>query len=390
MKNVVIERRCLLTPPAGVSWASEMVLNPSLIIDKKTGRYHMLVRTTGPYPEKQFPGKPLPYPIFMAYGYSDDSGATWQFDFDRPALAPALEYDIDKIWILNDKGEKVPNYTNGCIEDPRMFMIDDECYCTLACRMFPPGPFWEHDDPVQCMPEWAKGSDNPFGTQANPTVTVLFRVNLDALSKKDYDSAFTYVTNLTSVQKGEDRDVFLFPHKMQIDGKLQYVMIHRPYCPYNYDGVTEEKPSVMISAAEDLYSFAENATKRRILLSPQTQWQAEKVGGSTPPVALGDGKWLLNFHGKENDEKGYAQSFMILQEKENDFPEITHICHEKWIVSEADFEMPNKAKIPAVFFTDCERLGDELLVSYGAVDERVCFMRLDLNAIVDELKNYSV
>ena len=34
----------------------------------------------------------------------------------------------------NGKGEKVPNYTNGCIEDPRLFWVEGECYCTAACR----------------------------------------------------------------------------------------------------------------------------------------------------------------------------------------------------------------------------------------------------------------
>ena len=60
MKNVVLNRRCILTPPENISWASEMVLNPAIIIDPKTNRTHLLIRTTGPYPEKQFEGKPLP------------------------------------------------------------------------------------------------------------------------------------------------------------------------------------------------------------------------------------------------------------------------------------------------------------------------------------------
>ena len=385
MKNVVLNRRCIFTPPENISWASEMVLNPAIIIDPKTNRTHLLIRTTGPYPEKQFEGKPLPYPIFLAYGYSDD-GENFEFDFDTPALAPQINNDLCDLWTVNDKGEKVPAYMNGCIEDPRLFYIEDEIYCTVACRMFPPGPFWEHDDPQQCMPEWAKTDENPFFTQKNPTVTLLYRMNLDALSKKDYKKAFTYVTNLTSPLKGEDRDVFLFPNKMMIDNKLQYVMIHRPYCPDNYPGISQKKPSIMLSAAEDLYSFAENATKRTIIYSPSEDWQAEKVGGSTPPIELGNGEWLLNYHGKENDKKGYGQSFMILKEQDNDFPKITHLCSEKWIANEMDFEIPNKATIPAVFFTDMVKSGDKLIVSYGACDEKACILEIDFNSLMEELR----
>lgn len=388
MENIVLERRCLLEPQKQTSWASYMVLNPSILIDRKNGRIHMLVRTTGPYAEKQFPGKPLPYPIFLAYGYSCDGGENFTFDFEKPALAPMLSMKEEEILIKNDRGEDAPAYMNGCIEDPRMFWVEDECYCTVACRMFPPGPFWEHDDPQQCMPEWALGESNPFGTQKNPTVTLLYRVDLDALTRQDYEKAFCYITNLTSPAKGEDRDVFLFPRKMMIDGKMQYVMIHRPYCPDNYSGITEKKPSIFFSAAEDFYSFAENAQKRQLLYSPTESWQAEKVGGSTPPIDMGNGEWLLNYHGKEDPIKGYAQSFMILKEQENDFPVITHICREKWVVDEEDFEKPNIATTPAVFFTDIEKDGDTLLVSYGAADERACLMKLDYNAIVRELRKH--
>ena len=387
MENVVLKRKCILTPPKGISWASEMVLNPAIIIDPKTKRTHLLIRTTGPYPEKQCEGKPLPYPIFLAYAYSDD-GENYEIDFETPALAPMLNNNLDDLWTFNGKGEKTPAYMNGCIEDPRLFWVENSLYLTVACRMFPPGPFWEYDDPQQCMPEWAKSSENPFHTQKNPTVTLLYRVNLDMLSQKNYSAAFKYITNLTSPVYGEDRDVFLFPKKMKIDGKMQYVMIHRPYCPDNYFGITQNKPSIMISAAEDFYSFAEKSSRREILYSPTEDWQAEKVGGSTPPVDIQNGEWLLNYHGKKDDKIGYGQSFMILKEQENDFPRITYLCPEKWIVGEEDFEMPNKAAIPAIFFTDSVKCGDKLIVSYGACDEKACIMELDCNKIISEVKRF--
>ena len=387
MQNPVLSRKCILTPPEGISWASEMVLNPAIIIDPKTNRTHLLIRTTGPFPERQTEGKPLPYPIFLAYAYSDD-GENFEFDFDTPALAPMLNTELCGLMTLDMRGEKVPAYMNGCIEDPRLFWVEDSLYLTVACRMFPPGPFWEHDDPQQCMPEWAKSDENPFNTQKNPTVTLLYRVDLDFLSKKDYKNAFTYVTNLTSPLYGEDRDVFLFPKKMKIDGEMQYVMIHRPYCPQNYSKSNPEKPSIMISASKDFYSFAENASKRKIIYSPTEDWQEEKVGGSTPPIDMGNGEWLLNYHGKKNDKIGYGQSFMILKEQDNDFPEITYLCPEKWIEGEADFEMPNKAAIPAIFFTDSVKCGDKIIVAYGACDEKACIIELDYNIVVSEARKY--
>ena len=388
MENVVLWRKCILEPVKNCDWASEMVLNPSLIEDPETGRLHMLVRVSGPAPDKRLEGKPLPYPIFFAYAWSDDGGENFTFDFERPALAPSVKYTPEEMFILNGRGERVPNYANGCVEDPRTFFIEGECYCAVAGRTYPPGPYWEHDEPSQCMPEWALREDSPVGNQGNVTTTVLYKMDLKALAKKDYEKAFTYISDLTDPLMGEDRDVFIFPEKMKIDGKMQYVMIHRPHHPDNYEGITENRPSIVISAAEDLYSFAKNATKRKVLYAPELPWQEEKVGGSTPSLAIGEGRWLFNFHGKKDAQEGYAQSFMILKETENDFPEIEYLCPEKWIVNEEDFEIPRKFKTPCVFFTGMVKQGDRLLVSYGAADQYAAVLALDYDKIIETLKKY--
>ncbi len=388
--NVVLNRRCVMTPVADCPWASEMVLNPGIIRDPETGRIHMLVRTSGPTPEKYIEGmKYLPYPIFFVYGYSDDEGKTFTFDMTRPALSPAIEYEPEKLFITNGRGERVPNYVNGCIEDPRLFFIEGECYSAIAGRTFPVGPYWIHDDPVQIMPEWATKPDSPIGNQKNVTTTVLYKVDLKALGNNDYDHAFKYIADLTNPEYGEDRDVFIFPNKMMIDGVMQYVMIHRPSTPDAYDELDAKNPSIVMSASPDLYSFANGATRRKVLYSPSLPWQGERVGGSTTPISLGNGEWLFNFHGKKDAVEGYAQSFMILKEKENDFPEITHLYPERWIYPEAEFELPHKFTIPCVFFTGIVELNeDKLLVSYGGADECAAVMELDYKKIINTLRRY--
>ena len=388
MENIVLNRKCILSPVKDCDWASEMVLNPAIIKDPDSNRVHMLVRVSGPYPEKQLEGKPLPYPIFMAYGFSDDGGKNFEFDFETPALAPALEYEKDKIWTVNGRGERVPAYHNGCLEDPRLFFVEGQCYLTLACRMFPPGPYWEQDIPTQCAPDWALQDDSPFKIGDNYTVTVLYKVDLNLLSKKDYKNAFTFITHLTDPKYGQDRDVILMPRKMLIDGKMQYVMIHRPVTPDKYDEFNVSLPTMVMSAAPDFYSFADNATRREILYTPQFDWQGNRVGASTPVIDMGNGELLLSFHGKQDDEHGYAQSFMILREKENDFPEITNLYPKPWITNEADFERPAKFGIPCVFFTGIIKQDDKLLVSYGAADEFAATMELDYNKLVEILRKY--
>jgi beta-1,2-mannobiose phosphorylase / 1,2-beta-oligomannan phosphorylase len=228
----------VLVPRKGCLWADTMVLNPALIQDPESSRLHMLFRATGPWPEKQIPGKPLPYPIFLGYASSDDKGLTWTADFSRPALAPALKSNPDEIYVLNVEGRKMIDYSNGCIEDPRLFWLEGKLYLSVACRMFPPGPYWEQDEPTQCCPEWVHDKNHSFGRAAreNLTTTVLYQVDLDRLKAKDYTRAFTYVTHLTDPELGDNRDVFLFPEKMVVAGRPQYVCIHRPKEPNKFPG----------------------------------------------------------------------------------------------------------------------------------------------------------
>lgn len=228
--HFIHSKQLVMEPVPGSPWAEEMVLNPAIIADKKNGRIHMLFRATGPYPEKQLPGKPLPYPIFLGYAYSDDNGKTWTKDMSQPALAPNLNYEIKDIYINNIHGQKTVNYANGCVEDPRLFYLEDKCYVIVACRMLPPGPYWVHDEPTQCAPDWIKTEANPFGKAASENLTsnVLYQVELDRLVKRDYANAFHYVTHLTDAQYGDNRDVMLFPEKLVIHGKPQYICLHRP------------------------------------------------------------------------------------------------------------------------------------------------------------------
>ncbi|UKI35212.1 MAG: hypothetical protein L6V93_13375 [Clostridiales bacterium] len=63
------------------------------------------------------------------------------------------------------------------------------------------------------------------------------------------------------------------------------------------------------------------------------------MGGSTPPIDMGNGEWLLNYHGKIKTIKiGYGQSFMIFEGTGRRFPRnYVSLPRKKWIEGEADF-----------------------------------------------------
>lgn len=388
-----------LEPKEGCPWADTMVLNPAIVKDPHSNTLHMLFRSTGPWSHKRMKNSRFdPYPIFLGYAKSEDMGKTWEADFTRPALAPAMEYDMDKIFITDDEGNRVVNYSNGCIEDPRIFEVEGQLYVSAACRMFPPGPYWLMDETSEIeiryenMPTWARQEDNPFGKAAykNDTTTVLFKLNLDRLKNKDYENAFTYVCNLTDPAVDDNRDVFLFSERMRINGKLQYVMLHRPHNPENFEsGKGHTKPSIMLAAAENIKDLSTPKASLTFLAEGIFDWEEERIGASWAPIKLNGGEWLLQYHGKTFPGYGYTQSFMILKEKENDFPEIIHRCPDRLMYAQQKWELPDKFLCPCIFTTGGIVVDDTLIISYGAADQKVGISWVSFKDVVEYVRLFN-
>jgi len=196
---------------------------------------------------------------------------------------------------MDDRGNKVPDFTNGCIEDPRIFMVEDEYYLSAACRMFPAGPFWIKDDPMQCAPVWASRYDHGLGRAAceNVTVTVLYKLDVQKLKEKKYDQAFQYIGPITDPERGENRDVFLFPEKLDINGREQYLAVHRPKESHLFPGGSGGlKPSIWLSAAEDLHDLGTDKAEHKLLAKPLFDWELNRIGGSWPFINIEENVWL--------------------------------------------------------------------------------------------------
>ena len=98
----------------------------------------------------------------------------------------------------------------------------------------------------------------------------------------------------------DNRDVFFFPRKFKINGKEQYLMLHRPDNPSKFEGVTDvETPSIMLAAAESFEDFVTDKATHKLLATSEFNWEEERVGASFPPIDLGDGQWLVSYHGKQ-------------------------------------------------------------------------------------------
>lgn len=235
-------------------------------------------------------------------------------------------------------------------EDPRIFPIEGELYLSVACRLFPPGPYWlvDQDPPVETryeyVPDWVgtvKGDPFHDTCLLNNTVTVLYKLDPDNLKERKYEKAFTYVCALTEGHVSDNRDVFLFPEKMMIDGKLQYVMLHRPMDTYKFPGGEGLAPSIYLAAAERIEDFASPKATHRLLATRMFDWENTRIGASWPPIRISDKEWLVSCHGKKDAVFGYTQSFMIVREQDDDFPVVVHRCPERMMYARQDWEMPS-------------------------------------------------
>jgi predicted GH43/DUF377 family glycosyl hydrolase len=384
----------VLVPQAGVDWADTMLLNPAIIDEPGSPRLHMLFRATGPWPRARIEGRPPPFPIFLGYATSDDNGRTWQADFSRPCLAPALATEPDAIKIRARDGCVVTNHANGCVEDPRLFRLDGKLYLTTACRMFPPGPYWEHDEPMQCAPDWVRnGGENPGGlgraARENVTVSVLWEVDLGRLTAGDYERAFVYVTHLTDPNRGENRDVFLFPKKLRIGGRERYACLHRPFQPGEFGAeFAALRPSIFLAVADEIEDLPGPRAEHRLIAQPELVWEGNRIGASWPPLELDGDDWLLPYHGKQDDAVGYTQSFMIARQGAGGWPEIVHRCPERLMFARKPWELAGRFKTPCVFTCGGVMRGRELIMSYGAADTVAGMAWADFDELVGHVRGY--
>lgn len=375
----------VIEPWKGCEWADTMVLNPALALMDGDDTIHMLFRATGPWKQKNLRGKSDPYPIFLGYAKSTDGGEHFCPDFTRSALEPALAYEEEEMYITNNKGEKVINYSNGCVEDPRIFEVEGKTYLTVASRLFPPGAYWEGDKRRDNLPDWVLDADNPLGKIAlrNDTVTVLFELDLKSLSQGRYSEAFQYVGPLTDGNVTDNRDVFFFPKRFKIHGKEQLLMLHRPDDPSLFQtGEGVHKPSIMMAAASEFEDFVTDKAEHKLLAVPTFDWEAERVGASFPPIDLGNGEWLVSYHGKQLPDYGYTQSFMILQEVDDEFPVIKHRMSERLIYAKQDWELPDKFPCPCIFTTGGVIQNGTLIMGYGAADQKIGIAKVNLEEMI--------
>jgi predicted GH43/DUF377 family glycosyl hydrolase len=309
----------ILAPNEKNWWESKSVFNCASLYDGK--KVHLLYRAVGEYKD---------YISRIGYASSSDG-----FKFRRN----------------NDMATKpVEAYERYGIEDPRLFQLESRAYITYVV-------------PSNYVREF-------------PTVST-------ALATTEDYREFKRLGLITS-RLHDDKDVVYFSSKMApTSGDLKssngqygkcYFSLHRP-SSWIGESYGVDKPSIWLAESFNLTNFQ----RYSILLKPEQDWEAAKVGAGPPPIRTKRG-WLVIYHGVSKS-KVYRAGAAILDLNE---PNII-LGRSKRPILEPEKEYETSGDVNNVVFPSGASVIDgKLFLYYGGAD-RVCCLA---TAILDSLVNY--
>ena len=311
------ENNPILVPNEANWWESKAVFNCATLYDGK--RVHMLYRAVGEYQN---------YISRIGYASSTDG-----YSFTRNNGVAS---------------EPVEDYERYGIEDPRLFLLDSKTYFTYVV----PSNF---------------AREYPIVSSALATT-------------EDYRE-FKRLGIITSKHL-DDKDVVYFPEKMsptspdtrssnETDTKC-YFSLHRPS---SWIGPTHgvEKPSIWLAESFTLTNFQ----KFSLLLRPEQEWEATKVGAGPPPIRTKRG-WLIIYHGVSSS-KVYRAGAALLDLNEPN--RVLGRCTRPILEPEKEYEIYGDVN-NVVFPTGACVIDEKLFLYYGAADKVCCLATADLDDLV--------
>ena len=307
----------ILTPNEENWWESKSVFNCASIYDGK--KVHLLYRAVGEYKN---------YISRIGYASSSDG-----YTFTRNSGMAT---------------EPVEEYERYGIEDPRLFQLESRTYLSYVV-------------PSDYVREF-------------PTVS-------SALATTEDYHDFKRLGIITP-RLHDDKDVVYFSTKMprtsgdldssnEQDGKC-YFSLHRPssWVGSSY-GV--DKPSIWLAESSSLTSFQ----KYSILLKPEQDWEAAKVGAGPPPIRTKRG-WLVIYHGVSNS-KVYRAGAAVLDLDEPNRVLGRSICP----ILEPEKEYETNGDVNNVVFpSGACIIDDKLFLYYGAADKVCCLATANLDSLI--------
>ena len=321
------------------------VLNPAVIQDND-GRIHLFYRAVRTH-------------NYSTIGYCRlDSPLNVVERFDVPILFPQAEYE-----------------SHG-IEDPRIVKIEELFYLTYTVY-----------DGINALAAYATTATLPYFEKQGimtPQITYEDFRHL-AESKTPLNEKYArfngHPVSYVSTEKKPllwDKNVVFFPRR--IDGKLFF--LHRI------------KPDIQLVCVQEMDeltpAFWENYfmhLSANIVLEPKHRHEISYIGAGCPPIETKFG-WLLIYHGVHDTVTGYKYTVCAaLLSLDNPTQELARLPYPLF---SPEFGYETKGEVNNVCFpTGAIVQNDILYIYYGAADEKIACASVNLNALLDDLKNYA-
>jgi predicted GH43/DUF377 family glycosyl hydrolase len=216
-----------------------------------------------------------------------------------------------------------------------------------------PGPLFFPEDPTE-----EYGIEDPRVTEINGK----YEITYVAVSRYGAGTALASTEDWGTFERHgliyypENKDVVLFPEQVQ----GQYVAFHRPNPNTHFS-----RPQIWLARSPDLLHWGQH----ECVLSGNADWESDRVGAGTPPIALSEG-WLALYHGSRRCRRpgqvGAYSAGAVLLERGNP-ARILRRTHMPIMRPKADFERCGFVR-NVVFPTALIDRGETLAMYYGAAD----------------------
>lgn len=213
------------------------------------------------------------------------------------------------------------------------------------------------------VPQEARGPEDPRIVKIGDTFYMMY-TGYGGRFDDDYRICLATSKNLIDWERQgvmldePNKDASLFPEKI----KGQYVMLHR------------RPPDIWVAYSDNLKTW-ENHT-RIMTATPESAWQAAKIGISGPPIRTEDG-WLLVYHGVSRDQV-YSQGIALLET--TDPTRVLARQSEPILVPELGWERNGHVN-NVVFSCGQVVLGDEIYLYYGGADNAIGLATIKMSEV---------
>ncbi len=328
---ISIVRHGLVLQKRSLDFEIEGVLNPAVIED--SGKIHILYRA-------------------VAKGNHSTIG------YCRFSDPLTLEYQLEEpvFWPEND-------FEKHGVEDPRIVKIDDVFYLSYTA--------FDGKNALSCV---ATSNDLRTFTRLGFVVPVWRGNRFRKAIEKFKDLNIKYF----QPDKGNhiiwDKNVVFFPRR--INGKLCFLHRIRP-------GIQIVKVDEISDLTEEFWIDYMDNFSDKIVLDPKYKHELSYIGNGCPPIETDKG-WLVIYHGVCDTVNGYSYSacaaLLDLDKPEKEIgrlPSPLFKPEEQW---------EKVGYVNSVCFpTGTVLIGEQLYIYYGAADERIGCISVNITELVGEI-----